>query len=182
MNKTNKREGFLPFEHPARGVVDAFVAQVPAPVFEDVLDGRHTENEDDRHHGDLLAEGVDSRDPVEQNDEEEVEVGESVKLLEQVLRQEREDGVLRGADEVVGVSTVRMLVGRHVGGYRVVRDHDSIPDTLFLFLVIIGGLLVPVPEEQLGPVGSRDRCHRPERVDRLGPRGLSRVTPERKPE
>ena len=44
--------------------------------------------------------------PVEENDEEEVEVGEAVELLEEVLGQEGEEGVLGRAHVVVEVLVV----------------------------------------------------------------------------
>ena len=44
--------------------------------------------------------------PVEEDDEEEVEVGEAVELLEEVLGEEGEEGVLGGAHVVVEVLVV----------------------------------------------------------------------------
>ena len=96
---------------------------MPPPVLEDVLDRRHPQHEDDRQHGDLLAERVDGRHPVEQDDEEEVEVGEAVELLKQVLGEEGERGVLGGADVVVEVGAVRV-----VGGGSGVRGEGMVGD------------------------------------------------------
>ncbi len=76
----------LPSEDPAGWIVDTFITEVASPVFKNVFDGGHAEHEDDWHHRDLFAESVDGRNPIEQHDEEEVEVGEPVKLFEQVLR------------------------------------------------------------------------------------------------
>ena len=59
-----KRTSPLPFPDPAGGVVDALVALPPAAVLEEVLDGRHAEHEEHRHHRDLLPERVDLRHPV----------------------------------------------------------------------------------------------------------------------
>ena len=73
------------------------------------LDGRDAEDEDDGDHGDFLAESRDGRNPVEQHDEQEVEVGEAVELFQQVLGHERQRRVLGGADAVVGVRLVRMV-------------------------------------------------------------------------
>jgi len=101
-----------------------------------------------------------------------------VKLLEQVLRQERQDGVLRRPDEVVGESSIRVLVRRYVRRNGVVRNDDPVPDALLRLLVVVGRLLAPVPEEELRTVGGGDGRHGSEGVDRLRPRGLPRVAPE----
>ena len=112
-----------PIVNAASEIVDPLVAQVPSPVLEDVLDGGDGEHEDDGEHGDLLAEGVDRGHPVQEDDEEEVEVGESVKLLEEVLREEAEHRVLGGADVVVEVGAVRV-----VGGGSGVRGEGMVGD------------------------------------------------------
>ena len=99
--------------HPARGVVHLLVARVPTSVLKEVLDCCHDEDEDDRDHGDLLAKGVDGRHPVEQDDEEEVEVGKAVELLEQVPGNEAEQGVLGRPDPVVEVGRVGLVHRAH---------------------------------------------------------------------
>ena len=99
--------------HPARGVVHLLVARVPTSVLKEILHCCHDEDEDDRDHGDLLAKGVDGRHPVEQDDEEEVEVGKAVELLEQVPGNEAEQGVLGRPDPVVEVGRVGLVHRAH---------------------------------------------------------------------
>ena len=84
----------LPSVDTTGGVVHSFVAEVSPPVLEYVLDCGDAKHEDDRQHGYLLAECVNCRNPVEKDNEQEVEVGKSMKLLKQIFRQERENGVL----------------------------------------------------------------------------------------
>lgn len=50
--------------YPAGGVVNPFITGMPPPIFEQVFNGRHTEDEEDGDHGDLLAESVYGREPV----------------------------------------------------------------------------------------------------------------------
>lgn len=49
-------------------------------IFENVLDGRHAQYEQDRYHGYFLPESIDLRKPVEQNDKNEMEVGYPMEL------------------------------------------------------------------------------------------------------
>ena len=83
------------------------------------LDGGDEEDEEDGHHGDLLAEGVDLRHPVQEDDEQEVEVGEAVELLEEVLGREGEQWRRHHVHVSVGLSVERDgggLAGRADGG------------------------------------------------------------------
>ena len=91
------------------GVVDSFITEESSPIFKDVFNGSHSQHEYHRQHGDLLPKGVDGRDPVEKDNEEKIEIGEPVELLEEVLGQEAEHGVLCGPDVVVGVAVVGVV-------------------------------------------------------------------------
>lgn len=143
---------------PAGGVVDPIVRTVPAPVLEGVLDGRDAQDEDEGQHGYLLPEGVHGGHEVQQNDEEEVEVGESMKLLEEILGNEGEQRVLGGTDSVVRVGPVRVLAPGYVGRHHVVGHQDARSGFLGnLFpehhLLQEGPALLPDGVEGLGPGG-----------------------------
>ena len=99
--------------HSTRRVVHVLVAGVPSPVLEEVFDGGDDEDEDDGDHGDLLAKGVDGGHPVEEDNEEKVEVGKAVELLEQVPGNEAEQGVLGRPDPVVEVGRVGLVHRAH---------------------------------------------------------------------
>jgi hypothetical protein len=66
---------------PARGVVDPLVAGVPPPVLEQILHSRHSEHEHHRYHGDLLSERVNRGKPVEQHDQNKIQIRYSMKLF-----------------------------------------------------------------------------------------------------
>lgn len=70
----------------AGGVVHTPVTGEPSAIFEEVLKRRDTQNEYHGDHRDLLTERVYSRHPVEQHDEDEVQIGHAVELLQQVSR------------------------------------------------------------------------------------------------
>ena len=112
--------------HPARGVVHFLVAGVPPPVLKEVFDGGDDEDEDDGDHGDLLAKGIDGRHPVEEHNEEKIEVCKAVELLEQVPGYEAEQGVLGGADPVVEVCRVGMLCRLRSRGHVVIWNNFAV--------------------------------------------------------
>lgn len=90
-------------------MVDLGVGPVSPVVLPQVLDGGHGQNEDHGRERQLGLERVDHRDEVQQGDEDEVDVGEAVELLEEVLGQEGQQRVLGGLDPVVGVVAVGVL-------------------------------------------------------------------------
>lgn len=49
--------------------------------------------------------------PIEKLNPKKVQIRKSVKLLEQILRYERNDGILRCSDLIVGIVSVRMRFG-----------------------------------------------------------------------
>ena len=135
--------------NPTGGVVHVLVTGVSPPVLEQIFDSGDNEDEDDGDHGDLLAEGIDGRHPVEEDDEEKVEVCKAMELFEKVPGNETEQGVLGGADPVVEVRRVRMLCRLrsrgHVviwnnftvfsrGGAKVLDEVDKIVTTMMMFM------------------------------------------------
>lgn len=100
----------LPAVHQAVHVVDLLVGPVPPVVLPQVLDGGNGQDEDDGREGELRLERVHHRHEVEQRDEDKVNIGEAVELLEEILRQEGEHGVLGGLDLVAGVVSVWVLL------------------------------------------------------------------------
>ena len=55
-------------------VVDRLVEQVATVVLHSVFEGDDDEDHQQRHHGDLLLEGLHRRHPVQQHQEQEVQV------------------------------------------------------------------------------------------------------------
>ena len=159
--------------HSTRRVVHVLVARVPSSVLEEIFDGGDDEDEDDGDHGDLLAKGVDGRHPVEEDDEEKVEVCKAVELLEQVPGYEAEQGVLGGADPVVEVGRVGMVRCLGSCGHVMVWNNFSVfsgrGTQVLLFLVLP---LAPLPpEDPLLVVG----WGLPQSVDAVRPACLSTV-------
>lgn len=91
-----------PAVHQALHVVDLLVGAVAAVVFPKVLDGRDRQDEEHGGQSQLGLEGIDGRHEVEQRDEDEVDIGQAVELLEEILGQEGEGRVLGGLQAVAG--------------------------------------------------------------------------------
>ena len=83
-------------------MVDLLVGAVAAVILPQVLDGSDRQDEEHGGQGQLRLEGVDGRHEVEEGDEHEVDVGQAVELLEEVLGQEGERRVLGGLEAVAG--------------------------------------------------------------------------------
>lgn len=64
-----------PTVHPHYIVVDLLVKQVASVVFQGIFDGNHSEDHQQGNHGDLLLKGFNNWHPVQQRQEQEVEVG-----------------------------------------------------------------------------------------------------------
>lgn len=76
----------LPNVHAAGGVVHTPVTGKTAAIFEEVLKRRDPQHKHHRDHGDLLAECIDRRHPIKQHNEDEVQIGHTVELLQQIAR------------------------------------------------------------------------------------------------
>lgn len=126
----------LPAVHQTVHVVDLLVGPVPPVVLPQVFDGGDGQDEDDRGQSELRLERVDHRHEVEQRDEDKVNIGESVELLEEVLGQEGEHGVLGGLDLVAGVVSVRVLLP-----FGVVEQQVGVDEPAFALF----GFLLPLP-------------------------------------
>lgn len=83
------------------GVLDA-VGTVAAEVLVGVFDGGDEKDKGERENGGAAAEDSELRELVEDGDGKEVEVGNAVELLEEIAREEGQNGVLAGADRVAG--------------------------------------------------------------------------------
>lgn len=71
-----------------------------APVFIGILDGRDKKDEGEGKDRSPTAEDRKLGELVEDGDDEEVDVGDTVELLEQVAGEEGENRVLAGADRI----------------------------------------------------------------------------------
>lgn len=156
----------LPAVHQTVHVVDLLVGPVPPVVLPQVLDGGDGQDEDDRGEGELRLERVHHRHEVEQRDEDKVNIGKAVELLEEVLGQEGEHGVLGGLDLVAGVVSVGVLLA--LGAVEEYVDVHQPRLALF-------ALLFPLPLDFGGSFGRPGVLGVP-RHNRPGP---SRVEPSR---
>lgn len=68
-------EGYSPVVDAAGGIVDAVVRVPSAAVLEGILDGGDAQHEDEGQHRHLFPEGIHRRHEVEQDDEQEVQIG-----------------------------------------------------------------------------------------------------------
>ena len=64
---------------------------MPLSVFKEVFEGGGGENKEKRKDRDLLVEGIDGRNPVEDDNEEKVDVRHSMELFKEVFREECQD-------------------------------------------------------------------------------------------
>ena len=83
------------------------------PVFEEVFEGGRGENKEKRKDRDLLVEGVDGRNPVEDDNEEKVDVCHPVELFKEVFWEECQGSVLGGGHLVTGVLAGLTTVQNH---------------------------------------------------------------------
>lgn len=140
-----------------------------APVLEQVFNRCHPQHKQHRKHGDLLAESVDRRHPVQQHDKYEIQIGHPVELFEEVAGQERQQRVFGGAYPVVRPFAVRVFFARRLRRHRVVRHHDPEP-----FLQVVFRFAAQQQTEE--PAPHRQRRFAAQRVHTLGTRGLSATT------
>lgn len=70
----------------AGGIVHTPVTGETPAIFEEILKRRNSQNEQDGDHSDFLAECIYSRYPIEQNNENEVQISHAVKLFQEITR------------------------------------------------------------------------------------------------
>jgi len=133
---------YSPIVHPTGGVIYPLIGRPSSPILEEILYGRHSQDEEHRYHGHLLAKGTDFRHPVEQDDEDEVQVSHSMELLQQVLRYEREQRVLRRPYLVAHKLSIGMVPFGCLRWHRVIGHHHPIAPLLQL----IGGVVIAQAE------------------------------------
>ena len=139
-----------------RQVVELGVQHRPAVVLERVLGGGNTDDDDKGHR--RQPGGVDAKDRKRPEDDqnEEVDVGDVGELEKDVFRQKRHRGILGGADLVGRVVGQRLALGvAHVVGDVHVDEHP--PRGLVVDLLHVAGPL-RVPFEE--PVAADPRPQR----------------------
>lgn len=98
----------LPVIHLTQKSVDLLV-RLPSPeVFPEVLHCGDGHNNGQGENGDRWLEGIDNRHKVQCADEHEVNIGNTVQLLKEVLGDEREPCILGSADFVPAVGTPQL--------------------------------------------------------------------------
>lgn len=136
----------LPAVHSACQVIDAFIRLVPPVILEPVFYGGDTEH---KHYGknrDLLAERINFRHPVQEDDADKIQVGDPVELFEEVLWYKRQDGVLGGPHAVASVPFVRVIFVRYVLRQRDIVVHD--PDVLAFLRRLLSTVPGKYPTEE----------------------------------
>lgn len=83
-------------------VVDSPVAPIPSQIFIDIFCRLHRENYQEWDHCNVPIEGLYHRHEVQDDDEKEIKVGDSVKLLEQIFGEEGQKCVFCGSNFVAG--------------------------------------------------------------------------------
>ena len=121
-------------------MIHFLVGSVASVILVTVLHGRHRQHEENREHGHLLCESIHMRHPIQQNDKQEVDVGESVELLEQIPWQKRKDCVLRCFDGVRKEAGVGMLTRIDIIRHQMVRDNFTVLRFRDRFLVPFEGI------------------------------------------
>lgn len=104
-------------------IIDSFVRRKTSPILEQILNCCHSEHEQQREHCNFFAEHIEFRHPVEELYEDEVEIGDPMKLLDEIFWQKAEQRVLGGANLVLGVATVRMITLWRLWRHKMIR-HD----------------------------------------------------------
>lgn len=84
----------------AEKAVDRVIRFKPAVVFPDILGRRHWQHQYDRSQSDLWLEGLHNRNKVKSSEEDEVDIGQAMELLKQILGQEGEERILCGPNLV----------------------------------------------------------------------------------
>lgn len=100
----------LPAVDQTAHVIDFLIRPVSAVILPQVFDGGDGQDEEHGGQSQFRLESLDQGDEVQQSDEDEVDVGEPVELLEEVLGQEGQQRVLGGLNLVVRVGSVRVLL------------------------------------------------------------------------
>lgn len=158
---------YSPIVNAACGVVYPLVGRPSSPILEEILYSSHTQDEEDRYHGYLLAKRTYFRHPIQQDNENEIQVGHTMELLQQILRYEREQRILRCPYLVANKLTIGMIPLWGLRWHCVIGNHRSIAS---LFELVAG---VVIAQGKAFPPG-RCLCP-PECVYRLGSRCLPRM-------
>jgi hypothetical protein len=104
-------------------VVLLLVGFMPLDILEEVLDGRYSAHEEQgKQNGGLTSGDRDRGDDLQDHNKEEIDVGQLGELVEQVLWQEVEEGILARSNGVE----------REPAVMRVLLIHTVTPDVLFL--------------------------------------------------
>lgn len=80
--------------------VDQTIRVESAEVLKHILNRRHRQHQHDGDQGNLWLEGLHGRNKVQGRQENEVDIGEAVELLKQILGEEGQEGILGGSDLV----------------------------------------------------------------------------------
>lgn len=93
-----------------RGVYYVRSATQVTPVFESIFQSGDRQHKNKRNHGDFFPKGLNGRHPIEDNNEEKVNVCQAVELLKEVSRKKGEKIVFCGRDSYVSTTNGAYLL------------------------------------------------------------------------
>lgn len=128
---------YSPIVNAACGVVYPLVGRPSSPILEEILYSSHTQDEEDRYHGYLLAKRTYFRHPIQQDNENEIQVGHTMELLQQILRYEREQRILRCPYLVANKLTIGMIPLWGLRWHCVIGNHRSIASLIELVASVV---------------------------------------------
>lgn len=68
--------------HSTMRIVDSLIRRQSSPVLKQILNRGHSQHKQQRKHRNLLSEDIEIRNPIETLDEDKVEIGDAMELLD----------------------------------------------------------------------------------------------------
>ena len=108
---------------PTRLPVNILIRSVSSEIFKAIFARGDKQDKDDGQGGDLLGKGLDLGNPVQRHHKNEIDVGESVKLLKQILWQEVPNCISCSPNVIICITVIGMpfmFLDKHIFVNRVV--------------------------------------------------------------
>lgn len=92
----------------AGAVVDGLVHAIAPDVLPGIFDSSNQQHEHDRKSCNLFGKRLNLWNPIQRHHKDEINIGKTMKLLKEILRQECNNCVPRSSDKIGGEPTIRM--------------------------------------------------------------------------